>query len=85
MWLRPTWSVEPGPGRRLLLGWVGPAWAAAIALVEVVDPEGPSQVLALVLTVPGLLSPLAVLLTRGSRGLSFVLAGAGLADARGEA
>ena len=82
VWLRPTWSAPPSPGRRALLAVAGTGWALSLALGGLVDPEGPGQLVALLLGVPAVLSPLSVPLTRGRRGLSLVLAGAGLADSR---
>lgn len=78
VWLRPTWSTSGSFVRRLLLGAAGIAWALSIALGAVIDPEGPVQVVALLLSVPALLSPVSVFCTRRSRGLS----GAELVDAR---
>lgn len=82
VWLRPTWPTSGSLVRRLLLGAVGLAWALSIALAALIDPEGPFQLLALLLSVPALLSPVSVLFTRRSRGISYVLAGAELVDAR---
>ena len=82
VWLEPSWPGGPTPSRRLLVGSVGLAWAASFVVGALVDPEGPGQVVALVLTVPGLLAPVSVLLTRRRRGLSMVLAGAEVVDAR---
>lgn len=81
VWLEPTWAGRPSVPRLL---WraaaVGGTWAASVALGTVIDPEGPGQVVALLLSVPALLSPWVVLGT--PRGLSGLLAGARISDAR---
>ena len=82
VWLEPAWPDGPTPVRRLLAGSVGLAWAASFVLGALVDPEGPGQLVALALSVPGLLAPVSVLLTRRRRGLSMVLAGAEVVDSR---
>ena len=82
VWLRPSWPPRPASARRLLLAAAGTAWSLSFALGAVVDPEGPLQLLALVLSLPGLVAPLSVPFTRGARGISLALAGADLVDSR---
>ena len=82
VWLRPTWPAPPTPRRRLLVAAVGLAWTLSFVLAALVDPEGPGQLVALALSLPGLASPVAVLVTRRSRGLSLLLAGAEMSDSR---
>lgn len=82
VWLRPSWPAPPALGRRLLLAVAGTAWSLSFALGAVVDPEGPFQLLALLLSAAGVVAPLSVPFTRGARGLSLVLAGADLVDSR---
>lgn len=82
VWLRPAWATPPTLVRRLLIASVGLAWTLSFVLGAVVDPEGPWQAVALALSLPGLLSPFAVLVTRRSRGLSLLLAGAEMTDSR---
>ena len=82
VWLRPSWPRRPARARRLLLGAAGTAWSLSFALGAVVDPEGPLQLVALVLSAAGVVAPLSVPFTRGARGLSLVLAGADLVDSR---
>lgn len=82
VWLRPSWPAPPTLVRRLLAAAVGLAWTVSFVLGVLVDPEGPGQAVALVLSLPGLASPFAVLVTRRSRGLSLLLAGAEMTDSR---
>ncbi|GAA3559655.1 hypothetical protein GCM10022197_13890 [Microlunatus spumicola] len=85
VWLRPRWGSPPSLVRRLLLAAVGTGWALSFALGAVVDGESPWQLVALVLSVPAVLAVLSVPFTRGSRGLSLVLARADLVDSRSPA
>lgn len=81
VWLTPSWPSPATRARRLLrAGVVGGTWTASAVLGAAVDPEGPLQLVALVLGLPALASPFVALRTR--RGLSGVVSGARILDAR---
>lgn len=86
IWLAPSWPDGSSRARRLLrAGVVSGSWTLGVALSLSVDRTSVLQLVAVLLTLPGLAAPVSVLFTRGRRGLSCWVAGAELTDSRAEA
>ena len=82
VWLTPRWRVKATVRRRLLRAAVSPGMAMALALVAAIGPYRlrPAATIAVWAIVAA--SILATLVTEGHRGLSGLIAGADVVDAR---
>lgn len=80
MWLAPISSS--GASRLLRAGVVSGTWTLGIALSLGTDRTSVLQLVAVLLTLPGLASPVLIFFTTGRRGLSYLVAGATLRDSR---
>lgn len=83
MWFAPAWPTPTSRAHRLLrAGVVSGTWTLGIALSLGTDRTSVLQLVAVLLTLPGLASPVVVLFSTGRRGLSYLVAGATLRDSR---